>query len=64
MKELSYMELEEFTNIFIDSPDGFVPNPTDNGKHCRGNGEYDLECQCEGCEVALDCYSKSERATF
>ena len=33
----------------------FFPNPTDFGRNCRGNGEYDLECQCEGCEVALDC---------
>lgn len=55
------MDYEGFANIFIDCPDDFVPDPTDEGNNCRGNGFGDIECQCEGCECAFDCYSESER---
>ena len=47
--------LQSNHNAPLKTYDDFIPNPTDFGRNCRGNGEYDLECQCEGCEVALDC---------
>lgn len=57
MDELDCIAYEEFADVYIGCPDGFTPDPTDDGVHCRGNGFGDIECQCEGCECAFECYS-------
>ena len=40
-----------------DTPkDDLTPSP--NGIHCTGNGQHELECQCDECDFFLDCFQE------
>lgn len=30
--------------------------PSPNGINCIGNGQHEVECQCDECDFFLDCF--------
>lgn len=33
-----------------------ILTPSPNGINCIGNGQHEIECQCDECDFFLDCF--------
>lgn len=33
--------------------------PSPNGIDCVGNGQHEIECQCDECDFFLDCFPEN-----
>ncbi|MBR3417949.1 MAG: hypothetical protein IKG82_04580 [Oscillospiraceae bacterium] len=33
--------------------------PSPNGINCIGNGQHEIECQCDECDFFLDCFPEN-----